>query len=315
MSTPEFVTFGETMALLTNPDVVPLRHATHLRVGVGGAESNTAIGLTRQGHQTTWMGRVGTDELGTMVLSTLRGEGVDTGAATVDPTAPTGLMIKGPRSSLVTDVIYYRRNSAASHLAPQLINHALIEAAKVLYVTGITAALSDSARETVMSAIDTAEASGTRVAFDPNYRSALWDHEEASKWFREIAARSDVVLAGLDEASIMFGPGTPKELVRQLAGIGSSEAIIKLGAKGTLALIGGSQISVSAPVVEMLDPVGAGDAFAAGYFAGWLEGQEAAECLDRACRTAALAVSAQGDWEGLPTADEVDGFPETAVRR
>lgn len=315
MSSHEFVTFGETMVLLTNIDTAPLRHATHLKVGIGGAESNTAIGLIRQGHQAAWMGRVGDDEFGKLVLTTLRGEGIEVGSATVDPEAPTGLMIKGPRSSLVTDVVYYRGGSAASRLHPDHLNQDLITGAKVLYVTGITAAIGESARETVMAALETARHAGVMIGFDPNYRAALWGPEEAANWFREIAALSSVVLAGVDEAALMFGDGSPEHLARQLSGDGSRDALIKLGAEGTLGVINGEMLAASTPVVEALDPVGAGDAFAAGYIAGLLEDQDVATRLERACRTAALAVASRGDWEGLPTAAEILDTSTTDVKR
>src|SRR5262245_31408895 len=104
MTAPEVVTLGETMALLCNPRVGPLRHAYTLDLSCAGAESNVAIGLTRLGHRAAWIGRVGDDEFGVMVRRTLAAEGVDTRAVVVDPAAATGLMVKSRRTSALTRV-------------------------------------------------------------------------------------------------------------------------------------------------------------------------------------------------------------------
>jgi 2-dehydro-3-deoxygluconokinase len=313
---PDLVTFGETMVRLTNPAVGSLRHATTLQVGIGGAESNVAIGVTRLGGQAAWMGRVGADQFGMLVLTQIRGEGVDVDAATIDDEAPTGLMIKSTRAVGVVEVVYYRRGSAASTLLPEHLDHDLISRARVLHVTGITPALGSSARQTVFAAIETARAAGTLVCFDPNYRSALWSSDEAARCFRQLAVESDVVLAGLDEAELMYGRAEPATLARSIRDGGTREAVVKLGAGGATGIVDEAEVTVAAPVVEVLDPVGAGDAFAAGYIAGLLRDMTASGRLDLACRTAAIAIATEGDWEGFPTSSELDGSNEAGdVRR
>jgi len=145
------VTLGETMALFTADRVGPLRHATTMRVGIAGAESNVAIGVRRLGHPAAWIGRVGSDELGQLVLGRLRAERVEVDAAVVDPEAPTGLMVKEHRTADLARVVYYRRGSAGSRLAPGDLDEARIRGARVLHLTGITPALSASARSDVPS--------------------------------------------------------------------------------------------------------------------------------------------------------------------
>src|SRR2546429_8137603 len=157
----EVVTLGETMALVAAPEIGLLRHASSLRLSVGGAESNLAVGIARLGHRATWMGRVGDDEFGVMVRRMLAAEGVGAHVR-VDPAAPTGLMVKYRRTGTVTQVLYYRKGSAGSRLDPTDLDRDLIHGARVLHLTGITPALSDSARATVDHAVELAGTPTTR---------------------------------------------------------------------------------------------------------------------------------------------------------
>jgi 2-dehydro-3-deoxygluconokinase len=316
MTDQGLVTFGETMALLASPDVGPLRHACSLELRIGGSESNVAIGVRRLGHPAAWAGRVGDDEFGALVLGRLRGERVDVSASTVDDTRPTGLMVKATRTPGTTQVIYYRAGSAASRLAPEHIDEDLIRAARILHVTGITAALSASARAAVFTAVDIANAAGAVVSFDPNHRSRLWSTDVAVPVYRDLAARSSVVLAGADEAMMMVGGDDPTALLRGLVALCPSGAVLKQGGAGATALVDDELLGVAGRTVTVVDPVGAGDAFGAGYLVGILEGLTLGERLQLAATVGAFAVTARGDWEGLPHRDELallDGG--TDVRR
>lgn len=304
-ATLDVVTFGETMAVLTSAEPVPLRFATSLQLGLAGAESNVAIGVRRLGGRAAWMGRVGDDEFGRLVLGRLRGEDVDVAAATVDRDAPTGLMIKARRTAAVTHVSYYRRGSAASRLAPENLDEERIRAAGVLHVTGITPALSASARESVHAAVDVARAAGTAVSFDPNHRSALWRADEAANCYRDLAARADIVLVGVDEAELMHGAGSAEELAAALHRAGVPQAVVKRGREGVAAYVDGRPYSLPATAADVVDPVGAGDAFAAGYLTALVEGASPQQRLELAAAVGAFAVTVRGDWEGLPDRREL----------
>ncbi len=251
----EVVTLGETMALVAAPQIGLLRHATDLRLSCGGAESNLAIGVARLGHRATWIGRVGDDEFGVMVSRMLGAEGV-AGRVRVDPAAPTGLMVKYRRTGTVTQVLYYRKGSAGSRLDRSDVEPEVIGAARVLHLTGITPALSDTARDAVGYAVDVARAAGVRT--DP---------------------------AGLARALSARGPG---------------QVVIKRGALGAVALVDGELLEVPPYPVTEVDPVGAGDAFAAGYLSTLLDGGGPAKRLDTGALAGAFTVTVPGDWEGLP---------------
>lgn len=305
---PEVLTLGETMVLLCAPRIGPLRHARSLDVAIGGAESNAAVGLTRLGVRTAWIGRVGDDEFGRLVRATLAGEGVDVGHVVVDPGAPTGLMVKARRTSAATEVNYYRAGSAGSRLCAADVPAELLAKARLLHVTGITPALSESAYDAVDAAV-TGAGGAIPVSLDLNYRQALWSPAEAAPVLRDLVRRADVVFATEPEARLVLGDprgcDEPVSLARALAALGPGQVVLKRGARGAVAVVDGVVHEAPLHRVEAVDPVGAGDAFAAGYLAELLAGLDVPERLATAAAAGAFAVTVHGDWEGLPRRDEL----------
>ncbi len=202
------VTLGETMALVRAAHVGSLATESEMRLGVGGAESNVAIALSRLGTPATWLGRVGADPLGERILRELRAEGVDA-RAIVDDGAPTGLMVKESRTPTSTRVLYYRSASAGSRLSVEDVATADIATAGLLHVSGITPALSESAAAAVDAAIDAAGEAGIPVSFDVNHRASLWVGRDSSSVYRRLAARSTIVFAGEDEARLLAEGESP----------------------------------------------------------------------------------------------------------
>lgn len=311
--TASVVTLGETMALLTAPSGRELRNGAGLPVGIGGAESNVAIGLARLGVRSTWVSRVGDDAFGALVTRELRGEGV-TVAAHLDSSAPTGLMVKELRGGKPWRVRYYRTGSAASRLTPGDIDPAAIAAADVLHLTGITPALGTGPLQAVEHAIDIARRAGTLVSFDVNYRATLWPAEQASPVLARIAAAVDLLFAGPEEATLILGwqpiTGTPsvedgENLARGLAKLGPPTVVVKLGALGALGLTADTAFHAPAPAITVVDAVGAGDAFVAGYLSELVIGAPVAECLRMGNTLGAAVCQQPGDWEGLPTREEL----------
>lgn len=296
------VTLGETMGLFAASSVGALTHVDDFRLRIGGAESNVAIGLARLGIEATWIGRIGADEIGELVRREIRAEGVVTHVI-VDPGAPTGIMVKSRRTPDSTRVYYYRAASAGSRLSPDDIDHGVVARADLLHVTGITPALSASAGAAVDRAIDIARREGVPVSFDVNHRSSLWSIEQAAPVYRSIAERATIVFAGLDEAALLAPGGSAAELSLNIAALGPTEVIIKLGAQGCHASIDGVGLDVPAVPVTVVDTVGAGDAFVAAYLAGRLEGADSKARLAMAVRAGAFACLGAGDWESLPTRD------------
>lgn len=304
------ITLGETMALFRAASLGGIDLVSDFQLGIGGAESNVAVGLARLGTPVTWLGRVGSDSLGRRITRELRAEGIDV-RAIVDESAATGLMIKEQRTSDATRVLYYRAGSAGSRLAPQDIAEVDIRRAEILHVTGITPALSESSAAAVEAAIDVAVAAGVAVSFDVNHRSALWAGRDASPAYRSVAARSSIVFAGEEEAGLLVpkfgesGDERPLALARAISELGPREVIIKRGKLGAFALVDGVAFARKAISIRAVDTVGAGDAFVAGYLSERLAGLTVAERLATAVRTGAFACLSHGDWEGYPRHDEL----------
>lgn len=307
----DVVTVGETMASFRAAG--PLRLGGEARLSVAGAESNTAIGLARLGHAVRWAGRVGDDELGELVLRTLRAENVDVSYAVTDPERPTGLIVFEPRAGHLMRALYYRTNSAGSAVAACDVLPALDPPPRILHVTGITPALGKAAADAVLAAMRHARSAGTRVCLDVNYRSRLWSPEQASGVLRSLAPYADILIASDSELPLLSHPGDPSASDpaapggdpaapgRALLADGTAEVVITRGAAGATAITADQAVSVPAHRVPVVDVVGAGDAFAAGYLSGYLDGLDTSGRLARAVTTSAIAVSTAGDWEGLPT--------------
>jgi 2-dehydro-3-deoxygluconokinase len=313
----DLVTLGESMVLLLAEQSGPMREATTFRRHIAGAESNVAIGLSRLGHRAGWMSRVGDDEFGRAVVFRIRGEGVDTSHVICDSHAPTGVVVRERRELGPIEQVYYRRGSAASRMSPADLDPAYVSNARFLHVTGITPALSASCRETVFAAAQIARAAGVRVVLDPNYRAKLWDMTEARSVMRDLAAHADIVLPGLEEAELLTGESEPEAAARELRRLGPTSVVIKLGARGAVGIVEDQLVEAAGmPLKRIVDPVGAGDAFAAGFLSGLLRELSTQQALQLANRCGALATTSPGDMESLPRWDEVAGdYASADVRR
>ncbi len=301
----DVVTAGETMALGIPPRPGRLRHATGLELKIGGAESNLAIALSRLGLSAGWASYLGDDEMGQLVLDRVRAEGVETSHVRRVMDHPTGLYL---REQVGTDVrvYYYRQGSAASTMQPEAFDQDYLSGATFLHLTGITPALSENCRDFVLWA---ARETGTRVSFDVNYRSKLWGTGRAREFVEEILPHVSLLFAGDEEARALWGRDD-ETLVRELARKGPEEVVLKRGGTGSLALVEDKVLEHPSFDVDDVDPVGAGDAFAAGYLAGHVWDLPAEERLRVANAMGAMSVATLGDYEGLPDRDELEAFLE-----
>ncbi|MGH3085742.1 MAG: sugar kinase [Rubrobacteraceae bacterium] len=312
MSLPEVVTAGETMLLALPTQPGRLRHAQDLQLRVGGAESNFAISLSRLGISAGWMGYVGANETGRMVIDRLRGEGVDTSRVSMIEGSNTGLYLREKLGQEVR-VYYYREGSAASMMAPGAFDAGYMDGAKFLHLTGITPALSDGCRDFVKWLVEEGKSRGVGISFDVNYRSKLWSPEDCREFIEEILPAVDVLFVSEEEAEALWGT-SDRELLTKLSSEGPTEILLKRGGRGCQALIDGGFLEQGAFEVSEVDPVGAGDAFAAGYIAGGLWNTSLEERLRIANAMGACSIMTLGDYEGLPDREELETFAGGAKR-
>ncbi|HEX5113587.1 MAG TPA: sugar kinase [Pseudonocardiaceae bacterium] len=298
MSGIDVVTIGETMVLLVPPEPVPLADAAELAVHVGGAESNVAGYLVGLGHRVRWVSRLGDDPFGDLVLRRLESSGVDTSAVIRVPGGRTGLYLKAPGAGQTT-VHYYRERSPAAALAPDVLDDPRVADGRILHLSGITAALSACSRELVCTAVSRRRVPGRLVSFDVNHRPKLWSVDEAAAVLARIADASDVVFVGFDEAETLWGCTTPADVRALLPHPGT--VVVKDGAIGAHSFGAGGEVFVPTPRATVVEPVGAGDAFAAGYLAGVLEGHDEETKLRLGHLVAAAALGVRGDHADLPS--------------
>lgn len=306
---PCVLTFGETMGLAVTPIGVPLAVATGAQLRTAGAESTVAIGLARLGIPVAWAGVVGADALGDRVLRDLGAEGVDLRWAHTDPTAATGFMLRERRTAEHTRVTYYRSDSAGSRLMPEDVD-AAIEAARptLVHLTGITPALSEQAADATIHAVRTAKAVAAQVSVDVNYRATLPGRDRAAGVLRTLIPDVDVLFVGDDELHTVCDAADPERAAALLTEQGPGEVIVKLGANGALASAASRLFHESARHVAVVDAIGAGDSFVAGYLAAYCLGQDVPTRLRWGATCAAFTVGSPGDWEGLPHRRELERF-------
>ncbi|NUT46090.1 MAG: sugar kinase [Saccharothrix sp.] len=287
---------GETMAVFTPAEAGPAEEVTTWVRGAGGAESNVACALAGLGVDVGWVSAVGDDPFGRAVVASVAAAGVDVSRVRVDPTRPTGLYVKEANRS-GSAMRYYRAGSAASALGPEVVDG--LGAASHVHVTGITAALSPSCLALVHALLDRA---GATTSFDVNWRPALWG-AEGPDVLRALAAKADIVLVGDDEAEALWGVSTPSEVRALLPE--PTTVVVKQGATGATVLEGGEPpVFEPALTVDVVEPVGAGDAFAAGFLSAHLSADPPSRRLRAGHLAAAGALLTHSDVAvPLPPAD------------
>ena len=311
----DVVTIGETMALVRTDKMEKLQNRMVCSIAIGGTESNVAIGLARLGHKARWVSALGQDLFGNLVADTISGEGVEV-VARRDHQRQTGLMVKTPSSGTERFVSYYRAGSAASNLSPEDLPDSLIADAKIVHLTGVMPALSESTRRTSLDVIQRSKKLNKTVSFDVNYRPALWAEPRASVIAREMASQADIVFGDRRELQLLVDnpESADQEILQQVSDLGANQVMMKLADEGARALIDGEFYEQPALKVNVTDTVGAGDAFVAGYLSALLDGEDAKERLFRAAFCGAMACTNLGDWEGAATRADLESARRELVR-
>ncbi|MGA9872951.1 MAG: sugar kinase [Rhodococcus sp. (in: high G+C Gram-positive bacteria)] len=299
---PEILCIGETMTLVAPVDAVPLASADLFSLHMGGAESTVALYLVEQGHSVAWASYVGNDPLGRRIVDEIASHGVDTSFVTMRDDAPTGVYFKDPDDG-VTTVHYYRRGSAASRMSPATLDGLPLREVSIVHVSGINAGLSDSCAEMMNALFDLCAGSTTRISFDVNYRPGVWEVERAAPVLLDLARRADIVFVGRDEAATLWSTtdaASVAELVRsEPHRVGT--LVVKDGDIGATEFSVTGTEFVPARQVDVVEVVGAGDAFAAGYLSGLSNGKDAHGRLSLGHDLAARALSSTNDF--VPTAE------------
>jgi 2-dehydro-3-deoxygluconokinase len=293
------VTIGEAMVVLFPDHRLPLAEAQTFGSDVGGAEFNVATTLARLGLPTAWVSRLGADGFGDRILGTAREAGVDTSAVERDALRPTGLYVKEPvagPTGVRTRMHYYRSWSAATALGLEQLRAdpaaALLREAAVVHTSGITPALSASTAEAA-AGLRALIGPDTVVSVDLNLRPALWTGRDRTA-LDGLIGQADILFAGHEEAETHFGHTDPARLFADLPHL--ETLVLKDEERRASAYRrGGGETHVPCLTVEVVEPVGAGDAFAAGFLAGRAEGRDDTAALRLGHALASLTLIGHGD--------------------
>jgi len=302
----DVVGFGEAMVLVVPSG--PLAAATEAGLHVAGAELNVCAAVAALGATSAFATRVGADPFGARIIADVARLGVRTDLIDVDDRHPTGVFFKDVHPDGARRVYYYRSGSAAAHLSEADADRVLAARPRLVVVSGITAALGPAAEAAVTRLITGARDAGVRVALDPNLRPAMGSVAAQAQRLLPLLRHVDVLLLGLDEAPWLFGAEDPASVLAAAADCGAGTAVVKAGADGAYVLVDGDVTHVPTAATVVVDPVGAGDAFAGGYLYGYLGGRDAYASARLGSALAARVVATVGDNDGLPRPDEVAGL-------
>ena len=290
----DLIALGETMMALSPGAGETLQGASSLLVDHAGAESNTCVGLARLGFQVAWVSRLGADPPGDRIAAALGAEGVDTRFVHRDPQRPTGVMFKDPAAHRVR---YYRAGSAASALGPADLDGVPVAEARAVLVAGVTALIGPGPQATALALLRTAR--GLRVV-DPNLRRGLPGSDRCAELVLPLIESADLVLSGEQELGELIGPGDPQTLARRCAARGPKEVVVRgTDRLGALAPTG-EWVEAEIHRSDVVDAVGAGDAFNAGYLAVRLRGGPVPDALRAGIRCGTAVAMSLGDTAGFP---------------
>ena len=294
---PDIVGLGEAMVLFQPADGEPLESCAMASVHVAGAELNLLAAASRAGATAAFCSKVGDDPLGRRVVAAARRLGVGTDLIATDGRYPTGVFVKDLRPDGVRRVHYYRAGSAASTLDEPDADRALATGPRLVAVSGLTAALGEAPERAVVRLAREAHARGIAVALDPNLRPGL---RPVGETLRALLPYTDYLVLGLDEAEPLFKTTDPAEVFAAAKAAGAGEVVLKAGAEGCYHASADGPRHLPTAAVRVVDPVGAGDAFAGGYLAARLAGIAPRGAAWLGTRFAAGVVATLGDNEGLP---------------
>lgn len=304
---PDVTVFGEAMVTFAPTTEVAIEGADMFRPYTSGAEYNVAVGLARLGFSVAWISRLGTDPLASLLRHEAEGLGIDTQYVAADGLMPTGFQLKGRAGEV--QVASFRTHSAATALAPNRLFSRVVARSRHLHVTGIPAALSESARALSFNLMDAAAQNDVSTTFDPNLRPSLWPSDaEMRQVVNDLAVRAEWVLPGIAEGDFLTGSSDPESIANYYLDRGCRGVVVKLGAAGSVAITSDEVVEIPGFAVEEVDSFGAGDGFAAGFISGLLDESSLGSCLLRANAIGALAVTCVGDNEGLPTRAQLSKF-------
>ncbi len=310
----EFLTIGEPIALFGSEEVdKSLKEARHFQKFLAGAEVNVAVGVSRLGHSSEYITRVGKDPFGEFIIDQLHENQIGTSYVSKTADFWTAFQLKDRVSKGDPSIFYFRKGSAAAHFDQTVLDEVDFSSVKMAHLSGIFPAISVQALAAFRYLIHLLEKNHIPTTFDPNLRPQLWSsQEEMIETINDLASHAEIVLPGINEGEILVGSRDP-EVVADFYltnGEKTQAVIVKLGTDGAYVKQKGTPgfVVPGFKVAEVVDTVGAGDGFAVGLITSLIEGKGLKEAVVRANAVGALAVQSPGDSDGYPTPQQLEKF-------
>jgi len=302
----DVITIGDGMIAMCPKQKGPIIFSNSFERKIGGAELNVAIGCARLGLKSGWISRLGNDDFGKYILKTTRGEGIDISEVKLVDGYPTSVYFREVLSDGSSRSFYYREKSPTSTMNAKELNEEYFKNAKVLHITGVFPSINMNNREVILEAVKLAKKNNLIISFDPNIRLKMWSKEEAKTYIDKLLPYVDILLIGDEEIEILLEETNIEKAIKTFHGYGIGKVIVKKGAKGAIGSDGENIYDVEGIKPKALvDTVGAGDGFAAGFLTALLKGETLENTIRFANAVGSLVVGVEGDNEGLPYYDEV----------
>ena len=297
---------------------------------LGGSSANIAFGCARLGLKSAMLSRVGNDHMGRFLTETLEREGCDTSHVRIDHARLTGLVLLGIEDRDTFPLVFYRDDCADMAVDENDFDEAFIASSKALLITG-THFSTDQVNRTSRRALDYARRNQVRTVLDIDYRPVLWGltgkadgetrfiaNEGVTAHLQSILPLMDLVIGTEEEFRIAGGKDTMIDALAAVRAVTDAMLVVKRGPMGCSIIDGAVPVSIDdAPVyrgveVEVLNVLGAGDAFASGFLAGWLRDESLEVCARTANACGGLVVSRHGCAPAMPTPAELTYFLDAA---
>ena len=298
----DILCMGEAMVEFTRVED-PTGRPLYLR-GLGGDTSNCAISAARQGANVGYLSAVGKDQFGRIALDVWLAEGVDVAGVMIDVDAPTGVYFIEPEPE-GRNFTYYRSGSAASKISACKLPYSLLEQASIFHLSGISQAISETAREATFAAIDIVKKNNGKISYDTNLRLNLWSLDDARSTINTTAELTDILLPSLDEAKILTGLEDLEDIVEYYLAFNPEILALKCGEKGAVVAFDGKQEHIPALKVAAVDASGAGDAFDGAFLARIVAGDNPFNAGRYAVAASGISVQGYGAVTAIPTQQQV----------
>lgn len=298
----DIISLGEAMVEFNQS-----RTSKAYEAGFGGDTSNCAVAAARQGARVGYISAVGTDAFGDLLVGMWKEEGVDVSTVERTDRVPTGIyfVTHGTDGHHFT---YYRKGSAASRMSPAQMPKTAIQSAKILHISAISQAISESACDAVFAAIEIAKEAGVTVSYDTNLRLSLWPLERATAIIQRTAALSDIILPGLEDAQALTGLEDPDAIVDLYLKLGVGTVALTLGEQGAIIATASERQHLAPHMVDCVDATGAGDTFDGAFLARIAAGDTVFEAGAYANAAAALSTTGYGAIAPIPRPDAIKGM-------